>query len=87
MPWNEATQGEYKRNRKELETTLTDNEWKLIEPLLPAPFPKGRPPDNRSRTDKNDFVGASGPVGIQRDSVHPRTDSSGRDRMLVAGTS
>ena len=43
MPWNKATQEEYKRNGKELETTLTDDEWKLIEPLLPAPSPKGRP--------------------------------------------
>ena len=49
MPWNKATQEEYKRNGKELETTLTDDEWKLIEPLLPAPVrtdssgPKGRP--------------------------------------------
>ena len=43
MPWNQATQEEYKRNQQELETTLTDDEWKLIEPLLPAPAPKGRP--------------------------------------------
>ena len=43
MPWDKATQEEYKRNRQELETTLTDDEWKLIEPLLPAPAPKGRP--------------------------------------------
>ncbi len=38
MPWNQATQEEYKRNWKELDTTLTDDEWKLIEPLLPAPL-------------------------------------------------
>lgn len=31
----------FKRNRRE--TTLTDAEWKLIEPLLPVPSPKGRP--------------------------------------------
>ena len=43
MPWNKATQEKYKRNWKGLETTLTDKEWKLIEPLLPAPTPKGRP--------------------------------------------
>ena len=33
MPWNKATQEKYKRNRQELETTLTDAEWKPIEPL------------------------------------------------------
>ena len=40
MPWSQATQEEYKRKRngKELETTLTDVEWQLIEPLLPAPL-------------------------------------------------
>ena len=43
MLWNQATQEKYRRNRQELETTLTDDEWELIEPLLPAPAPKGRP--------------------------------------------
>ena len=50
MPWNKATQEKYKRNWKELETTLTDKEWKLIEPLLPAPSPKGRPRTTDLRT-------------------------------------
>ena len=58
MPWNKATQEEYKRNGKELETTLTDDEWKLIEPLLPAPVPKGPSPNNRS------------PSSVQRDPIH-----------------
>ncbi len=61
MPWNQATQEEYKRNWQELETTLTDEEWKLIEPLLPAPAPKGRPrttDQGRSRTaSKDGFFG------------------------------
>ncbi len=61
MPWNQATQEEYKRNRQELETTLTDDEWKLIEPLLPAPGSKGRPrttDQGRSRTaSKDGFFG------------------------------
>jgi len=63
MPWNQATQKEYKRNRQELETTLTDDEWKLIEPLLPAPAPKGRPRTTDTRTD------STGPGGIRRNSV------------------
>ncbi len=61
MPWNQATQEKYKRNRQELETTLTDDEWKLIEPLLPAPGSKGRPrttDQGRSRTaSKDGFFG------------------------------
>ena len=43
MPWNQATQEEYKRNGKELEPALTDDEWRLMEPLLPATSPKCRP--------------------------------------------
>ena len=62
MPWNQATQEEYKRNWKELETTLTDKEWKLIEPLLPAPTPKGRPrtTDLRSVFDAIQFILGTG---------------------------
>lgn len=62
MPWNKATQEEYKRNRQELETTLTDDEWKLIEPLLPAPAPKGRPrtTDLRAVFDAIQFLLATG---------------------------
>ena len=62
MPWNQATQEEYKRNRQELETTLTDDEWKLIEPLLPAPAPKGRPrtTDLRAVFDAIQFILATG---------------------------
>ncbi len=66
--WNKATQEEYKRNRQELETTLTDDEWKLIEPLLPAPLrtdssgPKGRPriTDLRQVFDAIQFILATG---------------------------
>ena len=72
MPWNKATQEEYKRNGKELETTLTDDEWKLIEPLLPAPVPKGRPrtTDLRAVFNAIQFI--------------TRTDSSGRYGMPMA---
>ena len=62
MPWNQATQEEYKRNQQELETTLTDGEWQLIEPLLPAPVPKGRPrtTDLRQVFDAIQFILATG---------------------------
>ena len=70
MPWNQATQEEYKRNQQELETTLTDGEWLLIEPLLPAPSPKSRPRTTDQGRTSAASLGASGPSGIQRNSVH-----------------
>ena len=43
MAWNETTREQYKRPRGRFETDLTDAEWALIEPLLPAPSCRGRP--------------------------------------------
>ena len=43
MAWNETTQDQYKRPLDRFETDLTDEEWALIEPLLPPPSQKGRP--------------------------------------------
>ena len=91
MPWNKATQEEYKRNGKELETTLTDDEWKLIEPLLPAPLrtdssgPKGRPrtTDLRAVFNAIQFILGTGCQWRQLPRCFPpvttvRTDSSGQ---------
>ena len=43
MAWNETTQEQYKRPSGRFETDLTDEEWELIEPLLPSPSKTGRP--------------------------------------------
>ncbi|MDE0303999.1 MAG: IS5 family transposase [Albidovulum sp.] len=43
MAWNETTQEQYKRPFHRFETDLTDEEWALIEPLLPPPARLGRP--------------------------------------------
>ena len=43
MAWNETTQKQYRRPSDRFETDLTDEEWKLIEPLLPLPSRMGRP--------------------------------------------
>ncbi len=43
MAWNETTQEQYKRPSDRLETDLTDEEWELIEPLLPSSSMTGRP--------------------------------------------
>ena len=43
MPWNEATRRQYKRPTIRYESDLTDEEWSLLEPLLPGPASTGRP--------------------------------------------
>ncbi len=42
MAWNETTREKYKRSSDRYESDLTDEEWLLIEPLLPAPSKLGR---------------------------------------------
>ena len=42
MSWNKAAQETFKRNGERFETDLTDEEWALIETLLPPPSRMGR---------------------------------------------
>ena len=42
MAWNETTREKYKRSSDRYESDLTDGEWRVIEPLLPAPSKLGR---------------------------------------------
>ena len=57
MPWNEATREQYTRPRDRFESDVPDEEWALVEPLLPRPSKMGRPREH----------GPSG--GVQRGSV------------------
>jgi putative transposase len=41
--WTPTTRRQYSRDGLRYETDLTDAEWALIEPLLPAPRARGRP--------------------------------------------
>ena len=43
MPWNRTTRKDYKRNDKRYESDVTDQEWAIIEPMLPEQGPMGRP--------------------------------------------
>ena len=43
MAWNETTRERYTRSSKEYESNLTDTEWSVIEPLMPARSKRGRP--------------------------------------------
>ena len=41
--WTPTTRRQYSRDGLRYETDVTDAEWALIEPLLPAPRARGRP--------------------------------------------
>ncbi len=41
--WTETTRKKYDRDGLRYASDLTDAEWRLIEPLLPAAMPRGRP--------------------------------------------
>ena len=43
MAWTAATRGDYVRDGSAYASDVTDREWALIEPQLPAPRPGGRP--------------------------------------------
>lgn len=54
MPWTETTRPHYPRCCRRYASDLTDAEWALIEPLLPAPNRIGRPRE----TDLREVVNA-----------------------------
>ena len=43
MPWDRATQKHYTRRTAGYESGVTDAEWALVEPFLPAASKRGRP--------------------------------------------
>jgi len=43
MPWTEITRRQYERDGMRYASDLRDEEWVLIEPLMPPPSPIGRP--------------------------------------------
>lgn len=43
MCWTEITREQYRRDGLRYASDTTDAEWKLIEPLMPAPSRRGRP--------------------------------------------
>ena len=42
MAWNETAREKHKRSSDRYESDLTDGEWRVTEPLLPAPSKPGR---------------------------------------------
>src|SRR3954451_3456149 len=43
--WTSTTREQYSRTAARYETDLTDAEWTVIEPHMPPPAKRGRPPD------------------------------------------
>ena len=54
MPWTETARREYRRECARYSSDLTDGEWALVEPFLPAPCRIGRP----RKTDLREIVNA-----------------------------
>lgn len=44
MPWTEITRPHYERRPARYASDLTDGEWALVDPFMPAPRRLGRPP-------------------------------------------
>jgi hypothetical protein len=49
MAWTEITRAKYRRDGLRYASDTTDEEWGLIEPLLPAPCNRGRPRETAMR--------------------------------------
>lgn len=54
MPWTETTRPQYERRCPRYASDLTDEEWTLIEPMMPAPNRIGRP----RKTELREIVNA-----------------------------
>ena len=62
MCWTEITREQYRRDGLRYASDTTDAEWKLIEPLMPAPSRRGRPREIGLRIITNAilYIAASG---------------------------
>jgi putative transposase len=62
MSWTEITREQYRRDGLRYASDMTDGEWKLIEPLMPAQCRRGRPREISLRVIMNAilYIAASG---------------------------
>jgi putative transposase len=60
--WTEITRAQYRRDELRYASDMKEEEWKLIEPLMPAPSRRGRPRevDLRVITNAILYIGATG---------------------------
>jgi putative transposase len=62
MSWTEITRAQYRRDELRYASDMRDEEWKLIEPLMPSPSRRGRPRevDLRVVVESILYIAASG---------------------------
>jgi putative transposase len=62
MCWTEITRAQYRRDELRYASDMKDEEWKLIEPLMPPPSRRGRPRevDLRAITNAILYIAATG---------------------------
>ena len=60
MAWTEITRPKYRRDGLRYASNTTDEEWALIEPLLPAPSERGRPRPLCQSSCRADRIGTFG---------------------------
>ena len=62
MPWDDIARKQHSRNGRRYPSDLTDREWALIAPLLPAAKPGGRPRTTclRAVVDAIQYIAVSG---------------------------
>jgi putative transposase len=62
MSWTETTRKHYRRDGLRYASDMKDEEWKLIEPLIPAPSRRGRPREVNLRVITNAmlYIAATG---------------------------
>ena len=62
MPWTEITRQQYRRDGLRYASDMTDAEWKVIEPFMPAPCRRGRrrEVDLRAIVNAILYIGATG---------------------------
>jgi putative transposase len=62
MPWTEITRPQYRRPARRYASDLTDTEWALVAPFMPAPARLGRPrsTDLRSIVDALLYIASTG---------------------------
>lgn len=62
MPWNDTARDQHNRDHQRYPSDLTDREWALIAPMLPAAKPGGRPRTTclRDVVDAIQYIAVSG---------------------------
>jgi transposase len=62
MPWTEITRPQYRRATRRYASDLTDAEWALLMPFMPAPLRRGRPrtTDLRAVVDALLYIASTG---------------------------